>query len=126
MAKNLVIYPVIFENDGDYIMATVPDIGHSTEGDSMINAVAMAENLIGITLEAEISFPEPTDIRDIKLTDDQIIAYVSVDMDAYRRKYSKTVRKNVTIPEYLNKMAKEQQINVSQLLTEALHKTLNA
>lgn len=126
MDNDIVVYPAIFEPDGDYTLVTIPDIKHSTEGDNLIDAVKMAEDLIGITLEDQDTFPPATDIKDITLTPTQNIAYVSVDMFDYRRKHSKIIRKNVTIPEYLNKIAKERHINVSQVLTEALHKKLNA
>ena len=44
----------------------------------------------------------------------------SVDIDEFRRNSPKTVRKNVSIPEYLVKLGKEKNINFSALLTEAL------
>lgn len=122
MSKNTIIYPAIFEPDDKYILVTVPDIGQSTEGDTILGAVRMAEELIGITLEDKSSFPKPTDIQNIKLNNNQHIAYITVDMDLYRQKYLKTVRKNVTIPAYLNNIAKERKINVSKVLTDALKK----
>ena len=46
-------------------------------------------------------------------------------MNAYLRKYhSKKVRKNVTIPEWLNNLAEENKLNFSQVLTEALESKL--
>ena len=48
-------------------------------------------------------------------------------MAAYMRKYhSKKVRKNVTIPEWLNDLAEENNLNFSQVLTEALELKLHA
>ena len=42
-------------------------------------------------------------------------------MDAYAEKYGKkAVRKNLTIPAWLNTFAETQKVNFSQLLTEAL------
>lgn len=128
MAKqNEVIYPVIFEKDDDYVLATVPDIGFSTEGDNYLDAARMAEDLIGGTLEDMKSFPEPTEIDQLELEAGQHVAFVTVDIDAYRRKNSRVVRKSVSVPEYLSVMAKEKGLNVSQVLTEALEaKLLNA
>ncbi|MFD1317813.1 antitoxin HicB [Loigolactobacillus zhaoyuanensis] len=71
-------------------------------------------------LEDSVNYPQPSLPQDIKLTAGEQLVYVTVDLDAFRRKYGKTVRKNITIPEYLNKLAKEQKINVSQVATEAL------
>ena len=51
---------------------------------------------------------------------------VDIDMDDYiRRTSSKTVKKTVTIPSYLNEMAKASDINFSKVLTEGLKKELN-
>ena len=48
---------------------------------------------------------------------------VDVDIENYvDRENSKTVRKNVSIPKWLDIKAKEMKINVSKLLTEALTK----
>ena len=42
-------------------------------------------------------------------------------MDAYAEKYgSKAVRKNLTIPAWLNTFAEQKHINFSQVLTDAL------
>ena len=42
-------------------------------------------------------------------------------MDAYAEKYgSKAVRKNLTIPAWLNTFAEKQHVNFSQVLTDAL------
>ncbi|EJF33646.1 hypothetical protein [Weissella koreensis] len=41
-------------------------------------------------------------------------------MKEYRKGRSKTVRRNISIPEYLNNIAKKQNINVSKVTTEAL------
>ena len=42
-------------------------------------------------------------------------------MDAYAEKYgNKAVRKNLTIPAWLNTFAEKQHVNFSQVLTDAL------
>ena len=46
---------------------------------------------------------------------------VDVDFTKYRKKVdNKMVRKNVTIPNWLNKAAEKEKINVSKVLQEAL------
>ncbi|MFY9901844.1 MAG: hypothetical protein WAK52_04470 [Trichococcus sp.] len=50
---------------------------------------------------------------------------LTIDLAAYRRKYhSKTIRKNVTIPEWLADLASEENINFSQTLSDALKEKL--
>ncbi|MFV5783033.1 hypothetical protein [Pediococcus acidilactici] len=45
-------------------------------------------------------------------------------MSKWLKKNSKTVKKTITVPEYLNEMAKEQNINVSRVASEALKREL--
>lgn len=45
-------------------------------------------------------------------------------MEAYRRNNPKTVRKNVTVPEYLVVLGKKKKLNFSAILTEALKNKL--
>ncbi|TGD18689.1 type II toxin-antitoxin system HicB family antitoxin [Levilactobacillus suantsaiihabitans] len=125
MKKDRVIYPAIFSQDGDYIFVRVPDLpGGFTQGNDALDAVTMAEDLIGNLLEDQTAYPKPSNPKDIALKDGESLVYISVDLAEFRLKYSRTVRKNVTIPEYLNVMAKERKINVSQVLTEALRAKL--
>ena len=50
-----------------------------------------------------------------------IVSLVDVDLVAYRRKMdNKMVRRNVTLPNWLNLEAEKAQINVSKVLQEAL------
>lgn len=80
----------------------------------------MSEDLIGNLLEGQTVYPEPSDINPELLMSGEKLIYITVDLNAFRREFSRTVRKNVTIPEYLNDMAKSQKLNVSQILTKAL------
>lgn len=49
------------------------------------------------------------------------VSLVDVDFTKYRKKVdNKMVRKNVTIPNWLNKAAEKEKINVSKVLQEAL------
>ena len=121
MKRDMVVYPAIFSQDGDYIFVQVPDLPSGfTQGNDIPDAVHMTEDLIGNLLEDTADYPKPTPPQKLKLKKGEVLALVSVDLAEFRSKYSRTVRKNVTIPEYLNTIAKERKINVSQVLTEAL------
>lgn len=125
MKKDMVIYPAIFSKDGDYIFVRVPDLqGGVTQENDTLDAVTMSEDLIGNLLEDQSEYSKPSNPEDIKLEDGESLVYISVDLAEFRIKYSRTVRKNVTIPGYLNVIAKERKINVSQVLTEALRTKL--
>jgi len=122
---DVVIYPVILSKDGDYIFVRVPDIdGGYTQGNDEIDAMRMAQDLIGNLLEDADKYPKPSEPSTISLKDGEKLVYVAVDMTAFRKKFSRTVRKNITIPEYLNSLAKKKGVNVSAVATEALEAQL--
>ena len=55
-----------------------------------------------------------------------ILTYVDVDFSEYRKKVdTKTVRRNVALPNWLNYEAEHAGINVSRVLQEALMNVLN-
>lgn len=121
MDKGTVIYPVILKPDDEYVFVRVPDLeGGYTQGNDSLDAIAMAQDLIGSLLEDCENYPSPSDPQQIKLADDETLVYVSTDIAAFRQKYSKKVRRNISIPEYLNNIAKEKGTNVSEVTTEAL------
>ena len=94
------VYPAVFspclEKNGYTV--TVPELpGCVTEGDSLADAIPIA-------LEAG-----------------EFISLLALDMDSYAEKYGeKAVRKNLTIPAWLNTFAEKQHVNFSQVLTDAL------
>lgn len=122
------VYPAVFEpweNESGFTV-TVPDLpGCVTEGDNLADAISMAQDAASgwVLDELEDGKPAPkaTAIRDIHIDGNAFISLLSLDMDAYAAKYgSKAVRKNLTIPAWLNTFAESHQINFSQVLTNAL------
>ena len=86
----------------------------------------MARDLIGTLLVDETTFPVATPFEDLTVTAPVIKSLVEVDMRVFRQNHIRIVRKNVSIPEYLNVLGKKQGLNFSEVLTEALHDKLNA
>ncbi|HFI0036686.1 TPA: type II toxin-antitoxin system HicB family antitoxin [Streptococcus suis] len=124
----MLLYPAIFTPDGQYTMVTFPDIPEAiTQGKDFDEAYTMALEVLGFALEDYLEYPQATPIQELKKQyPDDDIALVAIDMLAYKKKYqSKKVRKNVTIPEWLNELAEEHNINFSQVLTEALELKLH-
>ena len=69
--------------------------------------------------------PEPTAINKIKLKPNQAIVLVEVHMPLYREAIeNEYVRKNVTLPYWLEKLAEKKGINFSQLLQKSLKDVL--
>lgn len=122
------MYPVIiseYNDDGHYYVVTSPNIkGMVTQGDTLEDAVYWAEDAIGTMLDGEKSYPKIQDPSNWKLNKNDRLVYITVDMSKWLKKNSKTVKKTITVPEYLNEMAKEQNINVSRVASEALKREL--
>ncbi|KRM55474.1 type II toxin-antitoxin system HicB family antitoxin [Lacticaseibacillus sharpeae] len=134
MKKNILMYPTIFEEitdeSGHYYVVSSPNIpGMHTDGATMQEAVEYAVDAIATMLDGE-QYPQPDDPTAWTLQANQQVVYVSVDMDAWqaekmRMRKLQTVRRTITIPEYLNDQAKALKINVSRVATEALERVLN-
>lgn len=126
-----VVYPVYLIPDEPGYIVNVPDIGSSTEGYDLAEALSMARDLIGtmcIDFEDEgKELPEPGKIPyDGSLGTDGVIKnYVDVDLLSYRRSLDNTmVKKNCTIPNYLAQAAEKANINFSKTLQEAIAQKL--
>lgn len=118
---NLLVYPVILHPEEEGYTVDVPDIENGfTQGEDLKDAIEMAADMIGLMLEDVSDYPKASKLEDVVASDGDIKTIVSVDMDEYHRNNPKTVRKNVSVPEYLVKMGKEKNINFSAVLTEAL------
>jgi len=122
-------YPVVFSplNEGGY-MAYVPDFQINTSGTDMPDAIQMARDAISLTgickEDAGQELPVPYTVA-AQLGADDILSLVDVDFDAYRRANDmRTVRKNVTLPNYLNELAVKAGVNFSQVLQEGLKQRL--
>ena len=124
-------YPVILTPTGDAVLAYFPDFDTGTEGKDLADAIDMSADAIGvlgITLEDEgRAIPEPTPISEI-ITENSgdIVTLVSVDFAEYRRKNdNRAVRRNVSLPAWLDEAAREAEINVSAILAAALKQELH-
>lgn len=128
------VYPVIIspkESDGLHLV-TVPDLdGAMTQGHDVAEAMYMARDLIGLTcvyMEDDIKTPLPASsaLEAIAHEPGDIVTLVDIDLDDYRRSIEeKTVRRNVSLPSWMDYRAAKAGINVSALLQEALAKELN-
>lgn len=126
------VYPVIFTEVENAILVEVPDLEILTEGKDMQDAIEMARDAIGVTgismQDHGEEIPKPTNFKEVDVsagtfaTDGESqLSLVDIDFDVYRRKNDvKTVRRNVTLPNWLNREAEEAHINVSKVLQEAL------
>lgn len=123
-------YPIVLIPDKVGFVVYVPDFDINTEGDTMVEAIEMARDaigLVGIDFEDDGKvLPTPSDLKDIQVKDSEIISFVDIDFKEYRRKNStRFVRKNCSLPSWLNDEAEAEHINFSAVLQEALKQKLN-
>jgi predicted RNase H-like HicB family nuclease len=123
-------YPIVLMPDKVGYVVYIPDFNINTEGDSMTEAIEMARDaigLIGIEMEDRMQeLPNPTSANDVvKESESYIVTFVDVDFTEYRKKNDmRAVKKNCTIPSWLNFEAEKAGINFSAVLQAALKKEL--
>ena len=123
-------YPVILSRGEKFIVAYVPDFQINTQGADIADAIEMARDAIGgvgIDMEDDgESLPEPTAVSAVKADSvADIVTLVDVDFGEYRRKNDmRAVKKNCTIPSWLNFEAEKAGVNFSAILTAALKSEL--
>ena len=134
----VIIYPVILTKTGDKkdtYLVEIPDLGGLTEGYGLANALQMARDYIGgVCCDMkdedipEASDPTKIDIHKSEFSDGEntIVTLVDLDLDRYRKKMmNRSIRRNVSIPEWLDRAAKREHLNVSGALREALMEKLH-
>ena len=135
-----VIYPVLFyeEKEGGYSVF-VPDLEDATTcGDTLENAMYMAEDLIaGLILdkiEEGDKIPNASKMEDVSFEKleksleienwnyvSKFKTYIAVDISAFAEKWGKElIKKTVNIPKWVNTKAEELKINFSKTLEEAV------
>lgn len=117
-------YPIILTPDNGEYVVTVPGFDINTSGKDIADAIFMAEDAIrlcGITLQ-DMGKEVPTPgLVQVEYKAGDIPAFAVVDFDAYRRaNETRTVRKNVSLPSYLNELAERAGTNFSQVLQDGL------
>ena len=131
------VYPVIFTQTQDGFLIEAPDLKVLTEGVDMENAIDMVRDAISIAIvsmeEKGEDIPTPSAMEDIDTTKctfaengKSFISMVDIDTKAYRKQIDTTpVRRNVSLPTWLNDEVNASGINVSRFLQEALMERLN-
>lgn len=138
----LVVYPAIFHKavEGGYVVV-FPDLNNgATQGETLEEAIEMAQDYIGTCLYDDFlngkELPKASRIENIKINleeeekeyyreNESFTSLVNLDMKRYVNECkSQTVRKNVSIPSWLNEKAKRSNINFSNILQEALRQEL--
>lgn len=117
-------YPAIFhEEDGGY-WVEFPEFKGGTEGDTLDEAMKEAQDflasIVAYYIDESKALPLASDIRNLQVSDG-FVTLIQADAAPYIRG-NKTIRKNVTIPEWLAIRAEKENANFSQILSESLYK----
>ena len=123
-------YPIVMSRGNTYIVVYIPDFDINTQGVDYADAMEMARDaigLIGMDMEdSQEAIPAPSQLPAvIQAHPDELVTLVDVDFTEYRRKHdTRCVRRNVSLPSWLNAEADRAGINVSAVLQSALKQTL--
>lgn len=125
------IYPALFEKEDDRYNVTFPSLPEAiTCGDTLEQAIEMAKECLGLCLdvrkENKEELPVMSDPSTIDCATGMFVMMIEFDSIEFNKRYNKkAIRKNVTIPAWLNELAEEKNVNFSNVLQNALMKKLN-
>lgn len=122
------VYPAVFYPCEDKRGYTVilPDLpGCITEGDSLPDAIFMGTDAASGWLLDELEdgkeIPPATPLDEVIPEKGGFANLLVLDMDAYAEKYgNKAVRKNITIPAYMNTYIEKNEISLSRIAQDAI------
>ena len=119
-------YPAIFHREGTGYWVEFPEFGGGTEGETlelaMKNAREMLESVLASYIDEGLTLPTPSDISKLKAPDG-FVTLIQVNPLPFV-KNNKAIRKNVTVPEWLVRLADREKVNYSEVLTQALESRL--
>ena len=117
-------YPIIISKTKDGYYVEIPDFDIGTQGATVPDAMEMARDaigLMGIDYQDEGKELPLANSHSFETNADDIVTLVDVDFSEYRKKVdNRAVKKNCTIPYWLNVEAEKAGINYSKVLQEAL------
>lgn len=126
------VYPIVITPGKKYMVVFVPDFDINTQGVDVADAMEMARDaigLVGIDMEDDgEALPAPSPLAKVQeeAPEGSLVSLVDVDFGAYRRKNDlRAVKKNCTIPSWLNFEAEKAGVNFSAVLQTALKQELH-
>ena len=116
-------YPAIVHAEEGGLWVEFPDLeGCFSQGDTLPEAIANAADALGgylcSLMDRGITAPTASDIKAIDAGND--FATVIVTDPLSYKKSTKSVKKTLTIPEWLNEEAEKRHVNFSSVLQKAL------
>ena len=119
------VYAAVFESasEGGYAIS-YPDLpGCYSQGDTLFDALTMAQSALRQWLEylqdKKLEIPKPSDIRNIKVKDDEFINLISVQI-----KDERAVKRTISLPKWMDEKVIESGLSLSRVLQDALNEKL--
>ena len=122
------VYPALFVKEDESIIVTFPDLEDTfTDGATMQEAFENAEDVLNLMLwnreEEKDDIPMPSSPEQITVPQEATLAMIKADTLAYRKLHDqKTIRRSITLPSRLDTIAREHNINFSQLMQNAIRR----
>ena len=119
------VYPAIFtpSEDGGYAV-NFPDVPRCfTCGDDFAHSIEMAEDVLAMMLcdIEDNNEPIPVQSKNLPCKEHEFVTFIKADTTAWRHANdNRAVRKNLTIPAWLNNAAEAAHVNFSSILQDAL------
>ena len=123
-------YPIVLTPTAKGYVVYFPDFDTGTQGKDVPDAIYMARDaigLLGIDMEDDGKpLPRPSKLADVAHEANETVTLVDVDFAEYRRQNDmRSVRRNCTLPAWLDAEATKAKINVSAVLQSALKQELH-
>ena len=122
------VYPALFAKEDESIIVTFPDLEDTfTDGATMQEAFDNAEDVLNLMLwnreEEKADIPLPSSPEEIIVPQGTMLVMIKADTLAYRKLHDqKTIRRSITLPSWLDTIAREHNINFSQLMQNAIRR----
>ncbi len=119
-------FVAIFDYAKDGISISFPDLpGCLSCADTTEEGIKNAEEVLGLVLydmeQEQEKVPEPTSLEKINCKSNQKPILINVWMPLVRNELDEqSVKKTLTIPQWLNKLAEKENVNFSKVLQAAL------
>lgn len=130
--KDNYTFPVVFDySDDEWIQIIFPCFDNQcTEVEKEENPVTAAQDWLALNIidceQSKTGVPSEKLPDDFILEQNQHLVYVNIWMPFHRSSVKVTyTKKTLTIPSWLDILAKQNNINFSELLTQALKEKLN-
>ena len=119
-------YTAVIKEESGTFYVRFPDLdGCITTGHDLSDAIQQATDALSAWLcvaeDEKLDIPMPSGQDDLKREHGEYLAVISADTLKYRAMTdTRAVRKNVSLPAWLAKVADQKRLNCSQILQEAL------